>query len=161
MRWRNVIPYLAAGFGYLAITVAGLYALIADFTIATPGIAGENADFAQFHWNIWWFQHALLQLGRDPYFTNYILFPNTINLAYHTFTPLLNILALPIYATLDLTAALNSWIVVSLVFNGLAMFAFLRHHRVSGWRTLRVYFGDAGACLIRPFEHDAERLAAA
>jgi hypothetical protein len=131
MRWRSVTPYLAAGLGYLAITAAVLYALMANFTTATPGIAGENSDFAQFHWNIWWFQHAIFQLGRDPYFTNYILFPNNINLAYHTFTPLLDILALPIYATLGLTAALNGWIVGSLVFNGLAMFAFLRHHRVS------------------------------
>jgi hypothetical protein len=131
LRLRSVIPYFAAGLGYLAITVAVLYTLLANFTTATPGIAGENADFAQFHWNIWWFQHAIFQLGRDPYFTNYILFPYNINLAYHTFTPLLDILALPIYATLGLTAALNSWVVGSLVFNGLAMFAFLRHHRVS------------------------------
>jgi hypothetical protein len=131
MRWLSAIPYFAAGLGYLAITAAVLAALVANFTTATPGIAGENADFAQFHWNIWWFQHAILQLGRDPYFSNYILFPYNINLAYHTFTPLLNVLALPIYATLGLTAALNSWIVGSLVFNGLAMFAFLRHHRVS------------------------------
>lgn len=131
MRLRSVIPYFAAGVGYLAITLAALATLIANFTTATPGIAGENADFAQFHWNIWWFQHAIFQLGRDPYFTNYILFPNNINLAYHTFTPLLDVLALPIYATLGLTSALNSWIVGSLVFNGLAMFAFLRHHRVS------------------------------
>jgi hypothetical protein len=123
--------YLAAGLGYLALAAAALYTLVINFTTATPGSAGENADFAQFHWNIWWFQHAIFQLGRDPYFTNYILFPFNINLAYHTLTPLLNVLALPIYATLGLTAALNSWIIGSLVFNGLAMFAFLRHHRVS------------------------------
>ncbi len=131
VRLRSATPYVAGGLGYLAITVAVLFTLVAHFTTATPGIAGENGDFAQFHWNIWWFQHAIFQLGRDPYFTNYILFPFNINLAYHTFTPLLDILALPIYATLGLTAALNSWIVGSLVFDGLAMFAFLRHHRVS------------------------------
>jgi hypothetical protein len=124
-------PYLAVGLGYVVLTLLAVWPLMAQFTTATPGIAGQHADFAVFHWNIWWFQHAIFQLGRDPYFTNYILFPHNINLAYHTFTPLLDVLALPIYATLGLTAALNSWIVGSLVFNSLAMFAFLRHHRVS------------------------------
>ncbi len=123
--------YLAAGAGYLALTIAALWSLISQFTTALPGIAGQNADYAQFTWNVWWFQHALFQLGRDPYFTNYILFPYTVNLAYHTLVPLLDILVLPVYAVLGLTAALNSWIVAALVFNGLAMFAFLRHHRVS------------------------------
>ncbi len=123
--------YLAAGAGYLALTAAALWSLVTQFTTALPGIAGQNADYAQFTWNVWWFQHALFQLGRDPYFTNYILFPYTINLAYHTLVPLLDVLVLPIYATLGLTAALNSWIVAALVFNGLAMFAFLRQQRVS------------------------------
>jgi hypothetical protein len=123
--------YLAAAAGYVTLTVMALWSLVSRFTTVLPGIAGQNADYAQFTWNVWWFQHALFQLGRDPYFTNYILFPYTINLAYHTLVPLLDILVLPIYATLGLTAALNSWIVAALVFNGLAMFAFLRHHRVS------------------------------
>ncbi len=124
-RWA---PYVVAGIGYLVLTSIALFALIALFTTATPGIQNLHADFALFHWNIWWFQHAIFGLGQDPYFTNYILFPNTVNLAYHTLAPLLNVFALPIYATLGLTAAINSWIVMSLVFNGLTMFAFLRHH---------------------------------
>ena len=130
-RLSQARAYWAAGAGYLALTIAALWSLVSQFTTALPGIAGQNADYAQFTWNVWWFQHALFQLGRDPYFTNYILFPYTINLAYHTLVPLLDILVLPVYATLGLTAALNSWIVAALVFNGLAMFAFLRQHRVS------------------------------
>lgn len=132
---RRLRPYLVAGLGYLALTGVALAALMARFTTAMPGIAGQHADFAVFDWNVWWFQHAIFQLGRDPYYTNYILYPYTTNLAYHTFTPLLNVLALPIYATLGLTAALNSWIVGSLVFNGLAMFAFLRHHHIANGLT--------------------------
>src|SRR5512135_1937061 len=80
--------YLAVGAGYLILTAMALWPLVSHFTTVLPGIAGQNADYAQFMWNVWWFQHALFQLGRDPYFTNYILFPYTINLAYHTLVPL-------------------------------------------------------------------------
>ncbi len=123
--------YVTVGAGYLILTVMALWSLVSHFTTVLPGIAGQNADYAQFMWNVWWFQHALFQLGRDPYFTNYILFPYTINLAYHTLVPVLDVVVLPVYATLGLIAALNSWIVTALVFNGLAMFAFLRQQRVA------------------------------
>ena len=126
----RIPPYVAVGLAYLLLSCLTLYPLVADFSSAIPGIQGKHADFAQFYWNVWWFQHAVFHLGQDPYFTNYILYPNTINLAYHTFTPLLNVLALPIYATLGLGTAINSWIIGSLALSGLAMFAFLRHHAV-------------------------------
>ncbi|HEY4720480.1 MAG TPA: hypothetical protein VII92_01435, partial [Anaerolineae bacterium] len=130
LSFKNLRPYLAAGSAYLLLTCLALYQLVANFSSAIPGIAGQHEDFAQFYWNVWWFQDAVFHLGRDPFFTNYILYPNTINLAYHTFTPVLNVFALPVYASFGLTVAINAWIVAGLVFNGLAMFAFLRHRTV-------------------------------
>lgn len=128
---RSLRPFVAAGAGYLGLTVAALWALVARFTTAIPGVAGQFYDYAQYYWNIWWFQHSLFQLGRDPYFTNYILFPHTVNLAYHTFAPLMDAVVLPIYAVAGLASAVNAWIVGALVFDGVAMFAYLRHQRVA------------------------------
>jgi hypothetical protein len=124
-------PFIFAGLAYLLLASLAYRDIVLNFSSAIPGFEGRNTDFALFYWNVWWFQHAVFSLGQDPYFTNYILFPHTVNLAYHTFVPFLNVIALPIYAVLSLSAAINSLIIGSIVFSGLAMFAFLRQRAIS------------------------------
>src|SRR5450759_605411 len=128
--WLKRYPLVGAGAIYLLLICLAFPALTLNFSSAIPGIQGRQGDFAIFYWNIWWFQHALFRLGQDPFFTNYILYPHTLNLAYHTLTPLLDVIDLPIYALFGPTVGINSLIVGSIVFSGLAMFAFVRHHLV-------------------------------
>ncbi|HKZ84288.1 MAG TPA: hypothetical protein VJ793_11600 [Anaerolineae bacterium] len=127
--WARVSPLILAGLAYILLVCFAYTPIIASLSSAIPGTS-QYEDFAIFHWNLWWFQHAIFRLGQDPFFTNYVFFPHTINLAYHTFTPFLDIIGLPVYAALGATAAINVLIVGSLAFSGLAMFAFLHHHKV-------------------------------
>lgn len=129
MRAR-AFPFIAAGLAYLLLACLAFWQIAANFSTAIPGFEGRHTDFALFYWDVWWFQHAVLHLGQDPYFTNYILFPHTLNLAYHTFVPFLDVIAFPIYMIFGLVVAINSLIIGSLVFSGLAMFAFLRHNAI-------------------------------
>ena len=104
--------------------------IVFNLSGAIPGIKGGNADFALFYWDLWWFQHAVLRLGQDPFYTNYILFPHTLNLAYHSLVPFLGLLAIPLHAVASWGTTVNVLLIGSLVFSGMAMFAFLRHHTV-------------------------------
>jgi hypothetical protein len=126
----RLFPYVVAGVAYLLLALVAYNSFAIHLASAIPG-RGEYEDFAIFHWNLWWFQHAVFQLGRDPFFTDYIFFPLTVNLAYHTLTPFLDIVALPIYAAFGPTAAINAVIIGSLVFSATTTFAYLRHHSVT------------------------------
>ena len=121
-------PLLTAGLIYLGLVCIAFPSVALNPSVAIPGISGHPGDYSIFYWNIWWFQHAIFRLGQTPYFTNFILYPHMLNLAYHTFAPFLDAMAIPFYAVLGLTAAVNTLMLGSLVFDGVAMFAFLRHH---------------------------------
>lgn len=76
-------------------------------------------DYYHFHWNYGWMRHAISH-GWTIYETNYVLFPFTTNLAYHTLTPVW----FPLWALLEpaigtfralnvihwLALTLNGWI---------------------------------------------------
>jgi hypothetical protein len=130
IRSSRLALYSAAAVGYLALASLAFSSIIFNASTAIPGLKGGNPDFALFYWDLWWWQHAILRLGQDPFSTNYILFPHTLNLAYHTLAPLLGWLAIPLSAVTTWPVVVNSLLIGSLVFNGLALFAFLRHHAV-------------------------------
>jgi hypothetical protein len=130
IRRLRLMSYGAAVLGYLLLVSLAFQSIVFNLSTAIPGIKGGNPDFALFYWDLWWFQHAILQLGRDPFYTNYILFPHTLNLAYHTFAPFLGLLAIPISALFNWPATVNILLVGSLMFSGVVLFAFLRHHTV-------------------------------
>jgi hypothetical protein len=125
--WRS---FLLAGLAYLVLIGLAYPPLVTNISSAIPGIRGREMDYSIFYWDIWWFRHAIFDLGQNPFYTNYILFPHTINLAYHTLIPFLSLVALPIYAIFGLTVAVNSLMIGALVLSALAMFAFLRHHAI-------------------------------
>jgi hypothetical protein len=130
LTWLKRHPLVSAGLIYLGLVCLAYPSLTLNFSSAIPGIKDRQGDYAIFYWNIWWFQHALFQLGQDPFFTNYIFYPHTVNLAYHMFSPFLDAAALPITVLFGPGIGFNSVIYGSLVFSGLAMLAFLRRHAV-------------------------------
>jgi hypothetical protein len=47
----GLFPFIIAALAYLPLAVVTLYKLVANFSSAIPGIAGQHADFAQFYLN--------------------------------------------------------------------------------------------------------------
>lgn len=129
-RLAKLSIWLRASAGYFMLVCLAYTSIVTHWASAIPGLS-SNSDYSIFYWNIWWFQHAIFHLGQDPFYTNYILYPHTLNLAYHTLTPFLDVSVLPIYALFGSTIAINTFIVSALSLNGVALFAFLRHHSVS------------------------------
>jgi hypothetical protein len=128
--WLKRHPFVSAGLIYLALVGLAYLSLTLNFSSAIPGIKDREGDYAFYYWNIWWFQHAVFHLGQDPFYTNYVFYPHTMNLAYHMFCSFLDAVALPMTALFGPVIGVNSLIYGALVFSGVAMLAFLRRHAV-------------------------------
>ena len=87
-------------------------------------------DYYHFHWNYWWIRHALTTPSLHVYETNFVLFPYTTNLAFHTLTPFWY----PAWALLEpLTGtmvAMNLIHAAAFALTGYAFYALLRRERV-------------------------------
>ncbi len=114
---------------YAALTAVSLDNLVLHFATAIP----ESWDYAIYYWNLWWVKYALFTLHRDPMFTNYVLYPNTINLSLHTLNLALGLLTLPLQYILDLKLIFNGMLVGSFIATGYFTFLFLRRHVQSDW----------------------------
>ncbi len=120
--------------------VAGLYAALA--LVATWPLALHFSDHVpawqwwgsrKIHpesllnlWNLWWFRHALIELGQDPFRCQFLLHPFGVNLWHHTLAPLHGLVALPLLAFLSLAAAQNSLLLLGLIAAGVCTFALAR-----------------------------------
>lgn len=105
---------------------------------ATTHVPGRyTTDYFHFHWNMWWIRHALEDPGASVYETNYVLFPFTSNLGYHTLTPFW----FPLWAVLEpplgTLAAFEVFFVIGLALTGACFYAWLRHEGLSpGWAVI-------------------------
>jgi len=114
---------------YAILTVVSLDSLVLHLATAIP----ESWDYAIFYWNMWWVKYALFNLHRDPMFSNYVLYPNTVNLALHTNTFTLGLLTAPLQLILDLKLIYNGLMVGSFIATGYVTFLFLRRHVGNDW----------------------------
>lgn len=90
LRRQGILLLFFAGGGFLA-----LYPLFFHLTTHVPG--NVNTDYSHFHWSFWWVRHALTTPDLSLYETNYVMYPYTANLAYHTMA----VAWLPIWVTLE------------------------------------------------------------
>ncbi len=127
-RYRSAL--LVTGFLGL-LTCVTLNNLILNFGTLIPGDASH--DYAIPFWSLWWAKHALLDLHINPMFTNYILFPNTVNLSLHSHILTLGVLSLPFQYFLDMHLIVNGITVLSFLLSSTLMFAFLNRHLHNPW----------------------------
>ncbi len=115
------------------VGVFTLYTLLACLTLywllfhaRTHVGGGKLNDYFHFHWNYWWIRHALSTPGLRVYETNFVLFPYTTNLAYHTLVPFW----FPLWALLEprtgTLIAMDAIMVLALALNGYTLFGLLR-----------------------------------
>ena len=112
-RWLALAALLYAA---LAVTVTWPVALRPLTTVVQrfpyPVDAGQGV------WNLWWARAALLR-GWNPYITNYVYYPEPIDLFYQTLSLPNAILALPVLLPLGPIAAFNFVTLLSFVLGGL------------------------------------------
>ncbi len=120
---------LAVFLFYLLIGFLALYTVI--FTTGSR-IPGEGAtDYYHFSWSYWWVEHVLKTPDTNLYETNYVIFPFTSNISYHT----LAVFWFPLWAIAKIfLGALGAFNVISwtaFTLTGTLCYAFLRREGVS------------------------------
>lgn len=85
MTARRLLKGIAPVLFYGLIACIALSPLL--FRAATHTGGEWTTDYYHFHWNYWWIRHALTTPGLNIYETNFVLYPYTTNLAFHTLTP--------------------------------------------------------------------------
>ncbi len=78
---------------YSLLTLTFVWPVLPHLGVVTPG--DFPVDRNQYLWNMWWFRHALLDLGTNPFHTDLLYHPYGTNLFVHAFSPLGNLMGLP------------------------------------------------------------------
>ena len=132
--FQRIRPHVLALACYTSLTVIALNTLVRHFATAVPAV--EGWDYAIFYWNLWWVKYALFNLHRDPFFSNYVLYPNTVNLSLHTLAFPLGLVSAPLQNILDLKLIFNGAMVGCFVASGYLTFLFVRRHVQNDWVAL-------------------------
>jgi hypothetical protein len=100
------------------ISFALCFVLAVAFTLPgslspASGLLGYPGDNFQHAWFLWHFARSVLKL-QNPFYTNLMYYPNTVNLAWSTTDPLAGTLALPVSLTLGPVVAYNLSLILQL-----------------------------------------------
>ncbi len=113
---------------FVGVALLALYWPLFNMTTHLTG--DIPTDYFHFHWNFWWVRYALAT-GRTIYETNYVLYPYTSSLAYHTLT----VFWYPLWAVLEpffgTVPAMTAIFVVNYALCGYCFYVLLRREGVS------------------------------
>jgi hypothetical protein len=126
--WRS---RLLVGAGYLLLAL--VYAWPLPLHLAEQAVLARGSDFYPHIWNVWWTRFSLVELGQNPYTTDYLYHPSGLSLVYHVLDPLNGILSIPLQAAFGLLAAFNLLRIAQLIFSALAAYALARLLGLPRW----------------------------
>jgi hypothetical protein len=109
---------------FVLLTILLLYAPSFDFLNQIPG---DGGDGYQFLWDLWWVKHSTTELGTNPYFTNYIFYPNGHSLLFHSLIPLAGIITIPFQDILGLFFCYNLIVILGYVLGGFGAYSLAKY----------------------------------
>ncbi|MBI5201225.1 MAG: hypothetical protein HY925_06535 [Elusimicrobia bacterium] len=110
--------HLPAALAFAALSILATWPLARFFTI---GVLGDG-DPWQWLWGYWWWHEALFSLGRSPFFTDRLFWPNGVNLWFECFDIPSTILALPLWHLLPEVSIINATLWLTYPAAGLAFY---------------------------------------
>jgi hypothetical protein len=128
-RWPALFdsPLLLLAYGVLAVVLfAGAW------TDPFSRVIGVGPDPPVFIWYLRWIPFAITH-GANPLFTNYLDYPEGINLMWQTSVPLLGLVFWPVTATLGPTFAYNLLMTASVALSAWCGFLAFRRHVGRAW----------------------------
>jgi hypothetical protein len=130
---RNVRPrgWVVETVLYAVVAVAITWPLATHLTTHASGSNTWQTAPVYFEtpvnlWNLWWFRHAVVDLGQSPFYTNLMFHPQGADLWFHTLAPLPAIAGLLLQTVIGLVATYNALVLCSFVLAGLAASALAR-----------------------------------
>ncbi len=120
--------------------VIGLYTLLAIVVtwplilrFGSEVIAEHYFDRLQNLWNIWWVKEALIDQHSNPFHTNMLLYPQGIDLYFHTLNLPSTLVTLVPFLLFGLTAAYNTSVFFALLMSGYAGFRLVLYLTRNWW----------------------------
>lgn len=129
---RPFFRHLLALAGYVAATVAFMWPLPARLSTSLTG--PPTGDTGVYVWNVWLFQHELLDHGGFPFLTTQVfsLGPQ-VDLAQHNYTPLAGLIGVPLVPLFGVVTAFNLIYLLNLVLAAYVMYLLARDVVGHGW----------------------------
>ncbi|MEW5981773.1 MAG: hypothetical protein AB1806_05320 [Acidobacteriota bacterium] len=123
--------WLRAAAAYAVLTIAFAWPLPVHLGDRLTGqVSGDTGVYV---WNLWSFQHELSR-GESPFFSTALLTPSPrVDLSLHNYTPVLNLVALPLLAVVTLVTAFNLVYLLTAVFAAFSAFALVRRLVSDAW----------------------------
>ena len=133
-RWPS---HTLALLGYILVALAFAWPLPRHMNTHLTGT--PDGDTGVYVWNLWVFQHEVLEHRSDPYFTDKI-FASTgrTNLSLHNYTTFANLLGLPFVRAFGVVATFNGVYLLLTVLTAYSMF----------WVAWRLTDGDASVAWL-------------
>lgn len=94
-------------------------------------------------WNFWWMKKALLELGTSPWFTDWVFWPQGVDLSLHALSPLNSLFSIPLQLLGGIPLAYNVIFLAAFALSGYA--AFLIAHDLTADRAAAYFAGYAFA----------------
>jgi hypothetical protein len=124
-RERPVLRHALVLAGYAAIALAFSWPLPLRLDAALTG--PPTGDTGVYVWNVWVFQHELLELGKFPYSTNAIFsLGPPVDFALHNYTAFAGLLGVPLVGLFGVVASFNVIYLVLMVLTAYGMYLLAR-----------------------------------
>jgi hypothetical protein len=146
MSWQRSLVRnrdLGAVVALIAFVLTFYYRVTATLGSKTEWVS-NNEDGASFAWNLWYFSRQISQ-GHDPFVTHDIFFPVGAPLGFHTYTPLLGLLAWPLIAIFGLVTTYTILVLLGPVLSAIGTYFLAKHVTANRW--VAFYAGAAFAML--------------
>jgi hypothetical protein len=114
----------------LPLFLYGLLTLVMTFPLVvylSERIVGEPYDATMFVWNMWWFKHALFDLHTNPFYTDYIFYPEGVNLYFQTICLVKVFLSIPLQYLFSIIVTYNIMVFVTFVGSGITAYLLGRY----------------------------------
>ncbi|HWQ11616.1 MAG TPA: hypothetical protein VNL77_02385 [Roseiflexaceae bacterium] len=111
--WRHAAVFL----GYLLLALVVTWPLALNLQGAVVQKGAIPVDAGQGVWNLWWARESLLR-GWNPYLTEYVYFPQRVNLFYQTLSLPNALLVFPVLWAFGPVAAFNAVGLLSFALGG-------------------------------------------
>ena len=110
--------------GYTLLTLLLTYPIIFQLSTHLPGDGGDSNIRV---WNLWWIKKALVDLHTNPFWTDYVFYPEGVSLVFHNLGPFTGLLGAPLQALVGLPTANNLLILLSFVLSGYGAYLLTRY----------------------------------
>lgn len=124
---NKYINYFLIFFSFFALAVIFTYPLIINFSDSIVGWKSMN-DGELFLWNFWWVKYSIFNIKTNPFYTNYVYFPQTVSLTLHTLTifPALISSVFQLF-TKNIVIVYNIMFLLTFAFSGLGTYLLVKY----------------------------------